>query len=59
MKKKLQIWNKEVFGQFGQKVRQAEDKVLDMENLFDKDPTVSNRIQLCKIKTELDARLRI
>lgn len=57
---KLQGWNKEVFGQIGQRVKQAKDKVLELEANFDRDSTITNKIVLCKAKQELmtDSRLR-
>lgn len=53
VKKKLQAWNKQIFGRVDQKVRGAEDRV------FDDDPSEVNKIKLRKAKMDLDTMLQI
>lgn len=59
VKKRLVKWNKEIFGKVDQKVRQAKDKVLEMEVAFVNDPTESNKVLPCKATQELDTRLQM
>lgn len=59
VKKKLQAWNKEVYGQIGHIIKQSEDKVLELESSFDRDPFEANGIQLCKANQELNDKLQI
>lgn len=55
--KMLQAQNNEIFGKIGHRATNAEDKVLEMEAIFDRDLLEINKIALCMDKTELDDRL--
>lgn len=58
VRRKLKGWNKDIFGKVDQRVCEAEDRVLQMEFLFENDPTEENKVKLCKAKTEVDDRLK-
>lgn len=58
MRRKLKEWNKEIFGRVDQRVCGTEDMVLQMEVLFENDPTEENKANLCMTKTGLDDRLK-
>lgn len=59
VRKALKIWNRTHFGKVDQKVKLAEDRVMETEIKFDMDPTEPNKLLLCEAKRELDNRLQI
>lgn len=59
VRKALKIWNKMHFDKVDQKVKLAEDKVMEMEITFDNDPSEYNKLLLCEAKRELDTKLQV
>lgn len=59
VKKVLQQWNKKVFEKVDQNVKLAEDKVLQLEVIFDANPSEEHKINLYVAKRELEQMLQV
>ncbi|XP_042067036.1 uncharacterized protein LOC121810304 [Salvia splendens] len=52
-KKFLKVWNREVFGNIIQNLKDAEQTVLDAQILYDSDPTPAHRADFSKVSADL------
>ncbi|XP_042051525.1 uncharacterized protein LOC121796811 [Salvia splendens] len=52
-KKLLKVWNREVFGNIIQNLKDAEQAVLEAQILYDSDPTPAHRAEFSRVSAEL------
>lgn len=50
LKRRLKVWNKDVFGNINQAINLAEDEVIRTENAYDSFPSEYNTRLLCQAK---------
>lgn len=59
LKQRLKDWNKEVYGNIHQEVKDAEDEAIKMEAIWDSSPFEANKINFCMAQERLNAKLEI
>src|SRR4051812_18810789 len=57
LKKALQVWNKQIFGNIQQSIRFAEDELTLAELEYDTSPFEYNKIKLCQSRQNLNDKL--